>query len=273
MLFQPPSGPPDPWNMAEYFVGLPATMFWIVGVLSLILGFFAIVDYIKNRKEHHLAFGVALLLIWTILHQLNNYGNYEFLYVDPIILAGTSLILGLVAAGLIYNTFSEQKLIGHVWLLFVIVMTVAIAMTAQDLGNQQDLKPYIGAAIEVDCDVFESTAFMPVLAPIVNLVLTIPSLAIMVIVPLYTTFIKKDTKLVALFMPIGAILLGINVYYVNIFLLMTGTYQVNYWMDVLWVIFSMYQFFLAFGVACIAFGMLTPKKWSFAFPGVEFEER
>jgi len=273
MLFQPPSGPPDPWNMGEYLVGLPSLLFWIVGIITLIFGFFLLVDYIKNRKAHHLAWGVALLLIWTILHQLNNYGNYEFLYVDQIILAGTSLTLGLVAAGLIYNTFSEQKLIGHIWLVFVLVMTVAIAMVAQNLGNQADLKAYIGAAIEVDPDVFETTAFIPVLAPIVNLVLTIPSLAIIFLLPIYTTFIKKDTKLVALLMPIGAFLLGINVYYVNIFLLITGTYQVNYWMDVLWVIFTMYMFFLAFGVAFIAFGMLIPKKWSFGFPGVEFEER
>ncbi|MFX0057564.1 MAG: hypothetical protein ACFE85_11270 [Candidatus Hodarchaeota archaeon] len=268
MIFQPAAGPPDPWSLGEY--QMASTLFWIAAILTLIFGFFMLVDYINNRKVHHLAWSVSLLLMWTLIHQLIPFGDYTF-FLDPLIMAGSSMILGLVAAGLIYNTFAEKKLIGHIWLLFVLVMTVVIAIIGYNLGNQADLKQYLGPPGEDWPD--PNDVFVPVLQPIVNLVLTLPSLAIIVLLPIYTTLISKSTKLVALLMPIGAFLLGINAYYLNVFLLITGTYQVTYWMWDLWTIFTMYQFFLLFGVSCIAFGMLIPKKWSFKIPGVEFEER
>jgi len=253
VLFQPPSGPANPWDVGEY--RWAELLIWIVAIIGIIWGVLLLFDYINKRKRHHLLWAASFSMTWIGFHQVISTGTFATL-LDPFMSVMLAFIPGLFAAGLLMAIFSEKKLFGDLYALFVLLMAIAIGMAKFD--------PFM---------VLDD---LPLVATSLVMVLHIPSGLLIIILPLYTTF-KKETRWPALFMTIGGILFSlvgaliavVTTGIIDAIALATGVPAD--W--ALFVLFGLFPIILIFAFLGFALGTLIPAKWNFDIPGVEFEER
>ncbi len=253
VLFQPPSGPANPFDVGEY--RWAELLLWITAIIGIIWGILLLFDYINTRKRHHLLWAASFSMTWIGFHQVISTGDFALL-LDPFMSALLAFIPGLLAAGLLMAIFSEKKVLGNLYALFALLMAVAIGMAKFDPFMVLDPLPLVATSLVM--------------------VLHIPSGLIIIILPLYTT-IKKETRWPALFMTIGGILFAL----VGVLLAIVTTGIIDAialetgvpaeW--ALFVLFGLFPIILVFAFLGFALGTLIPAKWNFDIPGVEFEER
>ncbi|MHA1478419.1 MAG: hypothetical protein ACTSPU_09500 [Promethearchaeota archaeon] len=253
VLFQPPSGPANPWDVGEY--RWAELLIWIVAIIGIIWGVLLLFEYINKRKRHHLVWAASFSLVWIGFHQVISTGTFATL-LDPFLSAILAFIPGLLAAGLLMSVFSEKKLLGELYALFALLVAIGIGMAKFDPFMVLDDLPLFGTSMVM--------------------LLHIPSGLILIILPLYTT-IKKETRWPALFMTIGGILfslVGALIAIATTGILDAIALETGVPADwALFVLFGLFPIFLVFAYLAFALGTLIPAKWNFDIPGVEFEER
>ena len=252
VLFQPPSGPSSPFDVGEY--QWASTFLWIVSIVSIVWGFLLIVDYINTRKRHHLLWGASFSLIWIGFHQVIGTGDFSIL-LEPFMSAMLAFIPGLLAAGLIMAVYKDKKW-GDYYALFVLVMAILIGLFKYD--------PFYWFA---GADWVSGVTVM---------ILHVPSGLALLILPILTTFMSKETRWPALFISIGGLLFGL----VGLLLVLVTMFEglfldliLTTTIDFRYLIFGSFSIVLLFVALFWALGTLIPSMWNFEVPGIEFEER
>jgi len=249
-LFQPPAGPPNPYALSEY--RSHDILLWITIIIGVVWAFFMLVEYLNTRKFHHLFWAFSFIAAYIIFHQIALIGTYGDLF-GNVPSALYSIIPGAIAVGLLYALFPDKKIMklsyGQLYLLYVLIMAVMIGI--YKLPNIQE--PTLGM------DAL-SRKWIP---PLIETFAHLPSILIIIIVPVYTTLKTKETGRPALLMSAGGLLLGIS-----------GLLLMLMRMEIAdpFIVLGLFPFWLLFGVGCFAFGMLYEKTWRFEIPGVEFED-
>lgn len=210
-------------------------LFWITGIAALLFGLFLLLDFIKNKKIHHLLWALAFLVV-LVAGLVLIFSNEYLLLLSPIVAALAALIPGGIAAGLYFVIFEDKtKLYGYIYLLFVLVMVVLIGIT-KAVGSP-------GASATV-------------------MIAHIPSSLSIILLPIYTTYKTKDTDWKALLMTIGGIIISIAG-------LLLAIFTLNSDLALLTLILTLLPILLLLSAIFFAFGMLLPEKWSFAIPGIK----
>jgi hypothetical protein len=277
-MAQPPSGGiPDPYALSSVRYG--ETLIWVGAVLGLIFGILLLVDYLNNRKFHHIVWAGSFGIMWIVFHQVIGYGGIDLL-LDPLMSGMSALIPGLIAAGLLASVYEEKKF-GMIYSLFALVMALVIAL--------------------VKADAMQLLGGLEILGSVMVMILHIPSALIIIIIPILTTFKTKETKPVALLMSIGGILFGIvGILLVPIVVSIAPAIAaleaqiaaldppgpvgpdpaaVAALEDQIVALQPLISFATAalpiifiFVAICFAFGVLVTKEWSFEIPGIRFED-
>jgi len=252
VLFQPASGPSSPFDVGEY--QWASTFLWIVAIVSIIWGFLLIVDYINTRKRHHLLWGASFSIIWIGFHQVISTGDFSIL-LEGFMASMLAFIPGLLAAGLIMAVYKDKKW-GDYYALYVLVMAILIGMAK--------------------FDPFYWFATAPWAPSVFVMLLHIPSGLAILILPILTTFMSKETRWPALFVSIGGLLWGL----VGLLLVLVTLFEGMFidliavtTIDYRYVIFGSFSIILLFVAIFWALGTIIPSMWNFEVPGVEFEER
>jgi len=204
----------------------------ITGIAAILFGLFMLLDFLKNKKIHHLLWAVAFIVLFVagiILIISNDYS----LLLSPVVAALASLIPGGIAAGLIFVIFEEKtKMYGYIYLAFVLVMVILIGITKA-----------------VDSPGASATV----------MVAHIPSSLLIILLPIYTTYKTKETDWKALLLSIGGIIISIAGMLLALFVIGAA--------DIV-LILNLLPIVLLLSAIFFAFGMLLPEKWSFAIPGI-----
>lgn len=293
----------NPWALSEYRSA--DILLWVAGIIAVVFAFFLLVEYFNTKKINHVLWAISLIITFVVFHIVANSGTYSVLLSD--VLAGlTTLIPGLIAAGLLYSVFEDKKLLGrfrygHVYIIFILVLTLfnilsrfnflktSIAywdiVTARGTTTYTPVLEYEGLTNTLGLDEF-SRLWVPQLLSGLSV---IPSMAIIVGLPLYTTYKTKETGKSALLVSVGGFLLGLS----GIFLfLLTRTLTIGtVIVDVEGVItvydniitgegllipldgyimLGLFAYLILFSVGFFVIGLLYEKKWSFDIPGIEF---
>ena len=210
-------------------------LFWITGIAALLFGLFLLLDFIKNKKIHHLLWAIAFLVV-LVAGLVLIFTNEYLLLLSPIVAALAALIPGGIAAGLYFVVFEDKtKLYGYIYLLFILVMVVLIGIT-KAVGSPG--------------------------APATVMVAHIPSGLSIILLPIYTTYKTKDTDWKALLITIGGIIISIAG-------LLLAVFTLNPDLALLTLILTLLPILLLLSAIFFAFGMLLPEKWSFAIPGIK----
>ena len=207
----------------------------ITGIAAILFGVFMLLDFLKNKKIHHLLWALAFIVLFVAGITLIFSNDYSLL-LSPLVAALAALIPGGIAAGLIFVVFEEKtKMYGYIYLLFVLVMVILIG---------------IFKAIE-------STG-----ASAIVMVAHIPSSLLIILLPIYTTYKTKETDWKALLLSIGGIIVSIAGMLLALFVLEAVEIE---------LILTILPIVLLLTAVFFAFGMLLPEKWSFAIPGIKKE--
>ena len=207
----------------------------ITGIAAILFGLFMLLDFLKNKKIHHLLWALAFIVLFVagiILVVSNDYS----LLLSPLVAALAALIPGGIAAGLIFVIFEEKtKMYGYIYLLFVLVMVFLIGITKA-----------------VDSPGASATV----------MVAHIPSSLLIILLPIYTTYKTKETDWKALLLSIGGIIISIAGMLLALFVIGAA--------DIV-LILTLLPIVLLLSAVFFAFGMLLPEKWAFAIPGIKKE--
>ncbi|GAG26470.1 unnamed protein product, partial [marine sediment metagenome] len=154
----------------------------LTGVAAILFALFMVLDFVKNKKIHHLLWALSFIVLFVagiVLVLTNDYS----LLLSPPVAALAALIPGGIAAGLFFVVFEEKtKLYGYIYLVFTLVMVVLIGIT-KVVGSP-------GASATV-------------------MLAHIPSSLSIILLPIYTTYKTKDTDWKALLVSIGGIVVSI----------------------------------------------------------------
>jgi len=204
----------------------------ITGIAAIVFGLFMLLDFLKNKKIHHLLWAVAFIVLFVagIVLVLSN--DYSLL-LSPLVAALAALIPGGIAAGLIFVVFEEKtKMYGYIYLAFVLVMVILIGITKA-----------------VDSPGASATV----------MVAHIPSSLLIILLPIYTTYKTKETDWKALLLSIGGIIVSTAGMLLALFVL--EVVEITLILTLLPIVLLLTAVFLVLG-------MLLPEKWSFAIPGI-----
>lgn len=262
MFFQPPGGPDSPWSLGSY--RSHDILIWVMLVFAVVMAFFLLMEFFNNRKGYHLIWGSALILTFISFHQVANTGVYTWL-IEGIGTGFLILIPGLVAAGILLATFKSKPIIGHLYLLLIVI----VAMPTIILGL-----PNVIVSLGVH------TWLRLALVAGAGIV----SIGIILGVPIYTTLISKETTSKAYFMVASAALL--LVWLVGFIISMTlvkdfvDTYNAGPAaafngpienIGLFWV-FGLFPYIFIFSITFAVLGVLYEPSWKFPIPGVDVED-
>lgn len=237
------------WALSEY--RSHDILFWVMIIFAAFFAFFLLMEYVNSRKVQHLLWGLSLIATFVAFHQVANTGTYTFLF-ESVGAGLMVLIPGLVAAGLLLATFKDKKLIGGIYLLGIIIMTIGITILA--LENIQ------AAILDSLTANYRWFIFLLMLIP------ALASTGVMLLIPLFTMMTKKTSKK-SLFMVIAGLL---TTGYAVVFLLMETILTTNYHLP--WIVFQLFPYMFMFSIFFIILGLLYEPEWKFAIPGIHFEE-
>ena len=205
----------------------------ITGIAAILFAVLMLLDFIKNKKIHHLLWAVAFIVLFLagiILVATNDYS----LLLSAQVASLAALIPGGMAAGLFFVIFEDKtKLYGWIYLLFVIVMAVLIGITKA-----------------VDSPGDSATV----------MVAHIPSSLSIILLPIYNTLKKKDTDWKAYLLSIGGVVISIAGLLLALFSI--GTVDIVPILTILPIVLLISALFFALGT-------LLPKKWGYAIPGLK----
>jgi len=210
----------------------------ITGIAAILFGLLMLLDFLKNKKIYHLLWALAFIVLFiagVVLIFTNDYS----LLLSPLVAALAVLIPGGIAAGLYYAVFEEKKLVGHIFLIFVLVMIILVGIAKASASP--------GASATV-------------------MVAHIPSSLSIILLPLYTTFKTKKTDWKALLMSIGGLVVSLAGVLLALFTINSTD------IPLLILILTVLPIVLLITAVFFAFGMLLPEIWSFGFPSLKKKE-
>jgi hypothetical protein len=255
MILQPPPAEFSAFDLSNWRWAEP--FMWIAAFSALIIGLLLFVSAVNKKNMSHGIWATAMFGVWIVFHQVNNDGSYLKLVepsmagmLDPFFLIFSTMIPGLIAAGLLYAAYDDKKL-GNIFLIFLLVMIPILIVFKVDPTNGKF----------EDMDLLESLAVMLV---------HIPSGLILLIIPIMKS---KDGN--ALLFSIGGVLFGL----VGIILAVLGFLPAADFPDLyvelglVDILFAIVPILITASILCFAFGILLTREWTFNIPGIEFEER
>ncbi|MFW9823089.1 MAG: hypothetical protein ACFFE4_09150 [Candidatus Thorarchaeota archaeon] len=205
----------------------------ITGIAAILFAVFMFLDFFKNKKIHHLLWGLAFFILFlagVILVATNDYS----LLLSAQVASLAALIPGGIAAGLYFVVFEDKtKFYGYIYLVFIIVMAVLIAIV-KIVGSP-------GASATV-------------------MVAHIPSGLSIILLPIYTTVKTKDTDWKAYLLTIGGIVISIAGILLALFSLGAA--------DIV-LILTLLPIVLLITALFFALGTILPEKWGYAIPGIK----
>lgn len=212
---------------------VPLSLLLLTGVVALVLALFLAQAYLKDKGIHHLLWAISFLVLFIsgVLIILNDFEILEEAAV-PVVAA---FIPAFLAAGLVYVVFDDQPW-GMYYTLYVIVM--------------------IGILAVVRLEVI--TGFDGLKTPIL-LAVHIPSGLIISFLPLYTSFVSKDTEITAALFGIGGLLISFG----GVLLAMANLDNPPLTLD---EIFDILPLLLVIVGVFFFFGIILPKKWKIDIP-------
>ncbi|MHA1932307.1 MAG: hypothetical protein ACW96X_07180 [Promethearchaeota archaeon] len=207
----------------------------ITGIAAILFGLFMVLDFLKNKKIHHLLWALSFIVLFVAGIVLIFTNDYSLL-LSPLIAALAVLIPGGIAAGLFFAVFEDKtKLYGYIFLVFVLVMVVLVGIAKAAASPGQS---YTVMAAHI------------------------PSSLSIILLPIYTTYKTKDTDWKALLLSIGGIIVSIAGLLLALFTIGAA--------DIV-LILTLLPIVLLLTAVFLAFGMLLPDKWGFAIPGIKKE--
>jgi len=237
------------WALSDY--RSHDILLWVMIIFAAVFAFFLLMEYVNTRKLPHLMWGLSLIASFVIFHQVANTGTYTFLF-ESVGAGSMVLIPGLIATGLLLATFEDKKLIGGIYLLGIIIMTVGIIILG--LENVQ-------AAI-LDSPSANYRWFLTILM----LIPALTSTGVIMVIPLLTIITKK-TSMKSIFMVIAG---ALTTSYAIVYLLMQTVLKSNYHLP--WVVLGLFPYMFMLTLVVIILGLLYEPEWKFAVPGIHFEE-
>ncbi|NVM19038.1 MAG: hypothetical protein HWN80_15090 [Candidatus Lokiarchaeota archaeon] len=207
----------------------------ITGIAAILFGLFMLLDFLKNKKIYHLLWALAFIVLFVAGVVLIFSNDYSLL-LSPLVAALAVLIPGGIAAGLYYAVFEDKKLVGHIFLIFVLVMIILVGIAKASASP--------GASATV-------------------MVAHIPSSLSIILLPLYTTFKTKKTDWKALLMSIGGLVVSLAGVLLALFTINPTD------IPLLILILTVLPIVLLITAVFFALGMLLPDLWSFAIPGLK----
>ena len=118
----------SPWDLSSYRSA--DILLWVAAGIAVTFAFFLLVEYFNTKKINHVLWAFALVLTYIVFHIIANSGTYHDLLTS--VAAGlSSLIPGLIAAGLLYSVFEDKKFLGRIkygqiYILFILTMSLLI---------------------------------------------------------------------------------------------------------------------------------------------------
>lgn len=261
-LLQPPSGPANPLSLGEYRSA--DVLLWIAIIIAVVAAFLLLVDFVNTRKPHHLYWGLSFIASWIVFHQVANTGSYGLL-LDSVVAFLFSFIPGLIATGMLSDVFTDKRLLGRfkyhqLYFVYIFLMGVFLGFSsvAHTTGPPGNLFLNL-----LGLDAIEIT-WVPALLLLFSV---IPSMVIMVGVPIYTTIKTKETTKAAYLVAVGGLLLGLA----GIFRILVVDPRIT---DVLdpFILMGLFPYFMLFSVVFLVIGWLYVQRWRFDVPGVEFAD-
>ena len=209
----------------------------ITGIAAILFGLFMVLDFLKNKKIHHLLWALSFIVLFVagiILVFTDNYG----LLLTPLVAALAVLIPGGIAAGLFFVVFEEKsKLYGYIYLVFVLIMVVLVGVVKVMENSAQSATVMLAH---------------------------IPSSLSIILLPIYTTYKAKETDWKALLITIGGFVISVA----GVLLAFLTAGSTLFTAE---LIFTLLPWVLLLTAIFFAFGMLLPEKWGFVIPGIKKE--
>ena len=203
----------------------------ITGIVALLFTIFLVLDFVKNKKLHHLFIAIAFFVVFAAGILLVAFDSYLIL-LKHIVSFLAVFIPGGIASALFYESVfgKNGKKIGLIFAGYIVIISIAILITK----------------------IME----LPI-ASVMVMLAHIPSGLAIVILPILVY--RKDKEWTALLVSIGGAL--ISVAGMMLAFLVSGSELIPESL-----VFALLPWILLVVSACFAFGFLYTSRWTFKFP-------
>lgn len=210
----------NPWALSSYRTA--DILLWVAAIIAAIAAFFLLMEYFNTKKTHHLLWGISLIMAYIIFHQVAMNGSYHD-FLTTMMAAIIVLIPGLIATGLLYTTFEDKKFkgrfkYGQIYIAFLFIMAFLIVWSRTtyldteildwELVSFRGTESYVaveeltGFRNALGLDQF-SVLWVPML---LSLIALIPSMCLLIGLPIYTTKKTRETGKGAYLVAVGGFL-------------------------------------------------------------------
>ena len=224
--------------------------------------------------------GFALIATFIAFHQVANTGSYTWL-LESWGSGFMVMIPGLITAGILLSTFESKPKIAQLFLLAMAI--VAILVTIMGLGTIEGL-------LHLESMAFQNWVLIRLAITVVAVTI---SVGVMLVVPIYTTLISKETTSKAYLMVIAAVLLLIWIigYVISMTLVKemvdihnASVIQYNILNPLpaiqlepienigLFFVFGLFPYIFIFSMTFAVLGVMYEPKWKYSIPGVDVED-
>jgi hypothetical protein len=316
----------NPWALSSYRTA--DILLWVAAIVAAVAAFFLLMEFFKTKKTHHLLWGLALMMAYIIFHQVAMNGSYHD-FLTTMMAAMLTLIPGLIATGLIYTTFEDRKFkdkikYGELYLIFLLIMSFLIVWSRTNYLDTDVLwweeisfrgsvtyeavEELTGFRNALGLDIF-SALWVPILLSLFSL---IPSMILIVGLPIYTTKKLKETDRAtskgAYLVAVGGILFCLAALFLVLmaremiilpyrhpasmsmvfidgvptpvmvpardsdFGIISGTKMYLFDVATGLIMGGLVAYLILFSIPFFISGWLYEKRWSFEIPGIEFED-
>jgi MFS family permease len=240
-------------------------------VFAVIMAFFLLMEYFKNRKGYHLMWGSALILTFIAFHQVANTGNYSWL-LESWGSGFMVMIPGLIAGGILLSTFGSRPKVAQLYLLAMAI--VASTVTIMGLDTIQGI-------LHLEFMDFQDWNLIRLA---ITGVAAIISVGVILVVPIYTTLISKETTAKAYLMVIAGALLFIWIISYAISMTLVKEFVDTYNAGPaaafngpienigLFFVFGLFPYIFIFSMTFAVLGVMYEPKWKYPIPGVDVED-
>jgi hypothetical protein len=157
-----------------------ALILLVVGVVAIVLALFLLKEYLETKKIYHLSWAISFIVLF-VSGVLIIFLGFEVL-TEPLIPVVAALIPVCLAVGLFNVVWPEKQY----WLFYTIYAVVGILVLT----------------------VARMDIFLGEMKTMILMAVHVPSGLSIVLIPLYTGFVTKDTEWTSVFFSIGGLLIS-----------------------------------------------------------------